>query len=149
MGQVGMVRPLDGEAIRHERRVEQLTAMKDVCEEPPETIATLNVELEADASSFQALLCEPSGRRPVALGCNVGMRDLGSVQADQSQTLPPSVEENVDGVAVSDPCYRNDGNVSAIRGVLLCFSPAAGRAQSDDGEHDGGSSLHAAQRMAG
>lgn len=149
MSQVGRVRSLDGETVRHERRVEELAAMKDVRQETAETISTLNVELEADTSSFQASLCEPSGRRPVALGCNVGMGDLGSVQADQAQTLPPSIEENVDGVAVGDPCYRNDGNVSAIRGVRLCFFPAARHAQSGDDEHDGGSSLHAAQRMGG
>jgi hypothetical protein len=149
MGQVGRVRPLDGEAVRHKRLVDQLAAMKDVREEPAETIATFNVELEADVSSFQAALREPSGRRPVALGCNVRMSDLGSVQADQPQTLPSSVEENVDGVAVRDSGNRNDGITSDVRGVGLRFSPAARRDQCGDGKDDGGSSLHAAQPMAG
>lgn len=149
MGQVGRVRSLDGKAVRHERRVEELAAMKDVREETAETISTLNVELEADTSSFQASLCEPSGRRPVALGCNVGMGDLGSVQADQPQTLPPSVEENVDGVPVRDRGYRNEGIGSDAGGVRLRLSPAGRRAQSSEGEDEGGSFLHDVQPMAG
>ena len=149
MGQVRRVGSLDGEAFRHQRLVEELAAMKDVREEPPKTISTLNVELEADAASFQASLCEPSGRLSVAPGCNVGMSDLGSVQADQPQTLPPSAQEYVDGVAVSDPCYRNEGIASDAGGVRLWFSPAGRRAQSSEGEDEGGSFLHDVQPMAG
>jgi hypothetical protein len=149
MGQVRWVRPLDGEAFRHELLVEQLAAMKDVREESAETISTLNIELEADASSFQATLCEPSGGRPIALGCSVGMSDLGSVQSNQPQALPPSVEENVDGVTVRDRGYGNDGIGDDVGGVRLRFSSAARRAQSGDGKDDGGSPLHAAQPMAG
>lgn len=149
MGQVRRVRSLDGEAFRHQRRVEQLAAMKDVREEPPETISTLNVELEADAASFQASLCEPSGRLSVALGCNVGMSSFGSVQADQPQTLPPSADEHVDGVPVRDRGYWNEGIGSDAGGVGLRLSPAGRRAQCSEGEDEGGKFLHDAQPMAG
>lgn len=149
MGEVRRVRPLDGEASGHERLIEQLAAMKDVREEPPKTISTLSVELDPDAASFQASLCELSGRSSVALGCNVGMSDLRSVQADQPHTLSPSVEEHVDSVAVRDRSYRSGGIVSAVGRVRLQLSLAGRPAQCDGGEDDCGSPLHAAQPMAG
>lgn len=148
MSEVRWIRSLDGEAFGHERLVEQLAAEKHVGEETVETIATFDIELDADAPTLQTSLCEQRGFLSEALGRLVRMIDLGSVQADQPEALRPPVEEDVDRVAVDHSSNRNAALRSLVSELGLLILPAAGGAQDDGGESNRGGSLHGGQPMA-
>ena len=141
-GEVRWIAALDGEAFPDECSVEKVVAPEDVREKTAESIAALDVELQADGASLKAARCERSGLSPEALGRLVRMGDLGRIHADQPHPLRPSIEEHTDRVTVDN--LRNDG-LSSIRGSNGSggLRPCTAEQAQDDGQRRGrGDSLH-------
>jgi hypothetical protein len=141
VSEVRWIRSLECEALHNERFVEKPAVLKHVREKAIESIAALDVVLDADASSLQTSLREERSFLPEALSRLVRMLDLRSVHADQAKALRRAPQDHVDAVPIDDGGNQTVGPRNTFGGrTLSCL--ATTRGADGDGKSDRGGCLH-------
>ena len=94
------------EAATYHLQIDHRAADPDVGEQPSVAVAALPVHLEPDALAPDERHVEPCRRLAAALASHAVVSDLRRVDADVPNALDPTIEADVDGVAVVDVDHR-------------------------------------------